>query len=373
VIGDAYRRAGVDVAAGEAAVERIRDAAEATFGPDVLTTLGAFAAGVAIPAGMTDPILVSATDGVGTKTAIATALGRFDTIGMDLVAMCADDVVCLGARPLFFLDYLAVEHLDPEHVRAIVDGVSRGCAEAECSLVGGETAEHPGMLPTGGFDLAGFCVGIAERAELFDRSAVRPGDAIVGIAARGLHSNGFSLVRALVEEHALDLAAPYADLVTRVLGERVAGVADEPLPGASVGDVFLTPTRIYAPHVLALRSHLRRRDLAVRGYAHVTGGGLPGNVPRALPAETAARLDPGRWPVPTILELIGEIGGIDGRELRSVFHGGIGMVAVVERSAVAPAIGFLAERGLPAWLVGEVVVRDGEERYVEGPLSWTGE
>jgi len=374
---ESYRRAGVDVAAGEIAVDRIREGAEATFTAEVLTNLGSFAAGVAIPAGMIDPVLVSATDGVGTKTAIASALGRFDTIGIDLVAMCADDVVCLGARPLFFLDYLAVEHLDPEQVATIVGGVSRGCHEAECSLVGGETAEHPGVLPIGGFDLAGFCVGMAERGDLMGEPAARPGDAIVGMAAHGLHANGFSLVRALLAEHELDLAMPYAELVERVLGPETpsgatgATLADEPGAGASLGDVLLTPTRIYAPHVLALRSHLRARDLALRGFAHITGGGLPGNVPRALPEDAAARLDPARWPEPSFVKLLGAVAGIDGRELRGIFHGGIGMVSVVERSAVRPAIDFLAERGLAAWLVGEVVPPNGDERYVEGPLSWT--
>jgi phosphoribosylformylglycinamidine cyclo-ligase len=377
VIGDAYRRAGVDVEAGAVAVERIREGAEATFGAEVLTSLGSFAAAVAMPAGMGDPVLVSATDGVGTKTAIAQALARYDTIGIDLVAMCADDVVCLGARPLFFLDYLAVEHLDPDQVAAIVGGVSAGCREAECSLIGGETAEHPGVLPIGGFDLAGFCVGIAERADLLAEPSARPGDAIIGIGARGLHSNGYSLVRALVAEHHLDLATPYAELVEREHGSRGAvavtgaGAADQPPDGASLGDALLAPTRIYAPHVLALREHLRGRDLALRGLAHITGGGLSGNVPRALPQDAGARLDPDRWPMPSILAVLGTFGEIDPRELRSTFHGGIGMVAIVEPSAVTPTIELLAERGLPAWLIGEVVSRDGEERYVEGPLSGT--
>jgi phosphoribosylformylglycinamidine cyclo-ligase len=379
VTEDAYRRAGVDVAAAEIAVERIRERAESTFGGEVLTSVGSFAAGVAMPAGTIDPVLVSATDGVGTKTAIATALGRFDTIGIDLVAMCADDVVCLGARPLFFLDYLAVEHLDPDQVATIVGGVSRGCHEAECSLVGGETAEHPGVLPIGGFDLAGFCVGIAERGDLFAEPTARPGDAIVGIAANGLHANGFSLVRMLVADHELDLATPYSDLVEQVLGGapragQAGGTpvpADAARPDATFGEVLLTPTPIYAPHLLALRAHLRSRDLAVRGYAHITGGGLPGNVPRALPDTLAARLDPERWPAPSILSLLAAVGDLEGREMRAVFNGGLGMVAIVEASAAAPAIEFLADRGLAAWLVGEVVPRTDDERYQEGPLSWT--
>ena len=240
----------------------MRRRVEATFGPEVLTGLGSFAAAVALPAGMREPVLVSATDGVGTKTAIAALLGRYDTIGIDLVAMCADDVVCLGARPFFFLDYVAVERLDPAVVAEIVEGVAAGCGMAGCALVGGETAEHPGVMPEDAFDLAGFCVGICERSELFAQPAGRPGDVLVGIAASGLHSNGYSLVRRLIAEHAIDLDR--------------------------MGDGLLTPTRVYAPDVLAMRDYLRGRALAVRGLAHITGGGLPGNLPRALQDGAAA-------------------------------------------------------------------------------------
>ena len=210
VIREAYRDAGVDIAAGEHAVDLMRQRVEATFGPEVLTGLGSFAAAVALPAGMREPVLVSATDGVGTKTAIAALLGRYDTIGIDLVAMCADDVVCLGARPFFFLDYVAVERLDPDQLAALVDGVVAGCRLAGCALIGGETAEHPGVMAAGSFDMAGFCVGIATRADLMGEAQGRPGDALIGIAASGLHSNGFSLVRKIVAENGLDLAAPFA-------------------------------------------------------------------------------------------------------------------------------------------------------------------
>lgn len=368
----AYRRAGVDVVAGERAVEGIRERVEATFGPGTLTRLGAFAAAVALPSGLQEPVLVSATDGVGTKTAIAARLRRYGSIGVDLVAMCADDVACLGAAPLFFLDYVAVEHLDPAEVAELVGGIASGCTEAGCSLVGGETAEHPGLLPADAFDLSGFCVGVVERAELLDGSTARPGDALVGLASSGLHANGFSLVRSLVAEHDLDLGAPYLELVRRTLGEaemeRVT--AEEPDHVlASLGDVLLAPSRIYAPHLRALRGHLLSSGLEVRGYAHVTGGGLPGNVPRALPDRTAARLDPRRWPVPSVMRWLAALGGLDAAELRAIFNGGIGLVAVVEPKAVVPAIEFLAGRSLPAWHVGEVVEASGPTRYEEGPLG----
>jgi phosphoribosylformylglycinamidine cyclo-ligase len=376
VTREAYRRSGVDVAAGEQAVELIRERVEATFGPEVLTGVGGFAAAVAVPAGMRDPVLVSATDGVGTKTAIAARVGRYGTIGIDLVAMCADDVACLGAAPLFFLDYVAVEHLDPDAVAELVTGIAAGCREASCALVGGETAEHPGLLAQVGselgFDLAGFCVGVVEREDLIDRPSGRPGDALIGLEASGLHANGYSLVRSLIAEHDLDLAAPYLEFVRRTLGEqeleRVS--ADDPEHVmASLGDVLLTPTRIYGPHLLALRAGLRARRLAVRGYAHITGGGLPGNMPRVLADGATARLDPTRWPVPAVMRYLAALGGIDPAEMRAIFNGGIGMVAVVEARAAGPAIELLTARGVSAWEIGEVVAASGPERYEEAPLS----
>lgn len=371
---EAYRGSGVDVAAGERAVELIRDSVEGTFGAHVLTGLGGFAAAVAMPAGMTDPVLISATDGVGTKTAIATELGRLDTIGIDLVAMCADDVACLGARPLFFLDYIALEHLQPELVAELVSGISAGCREASCALVGGETAEHPGLLAADGFDLAGFCVGVVERGELLAEPTARPGDALVGIASSGLHANGYSLVRSLVARSRVDLALPYVDFVRLALGPDGAARAVAAEPGsasASLGDVLLTPTRIYSPHLLALREHLAERKLSVRGYAHITGGGLPGNVPRALPEGTSALVDPRRWPLPSIIAALAALAGTELSEARAVFNGGLGMVAVVEPAAVGRAVAFLRSRGLGAWQVGEVIAQQGAERYLEGPLNWS--
>jgi phosphoribosylformylglycinamidine cyclo-ligase len=365
----AYARAGVDVAAGEHAVELIRSSVESTRRPEVLTGLGGFGSAFTIPAGIREPVIVSATDGVGTKTAIAGAVRRFDTIGVDLVAMCADDVVCTGAEPVAFLDYVAVGRLDPFNVAELVAGVADGCRQAGCSLIGGETAEHPGLMEADEFDLAGFCVGVGERSALLDGSAARPGDAIIGLASNGLHANGFSLVRALVAERDLDLSAPYREVLGRSLGDREAtsALASEPDRAlATLGEVLLTPTRIYARDVLAVRASLVAEGHDLRGIAHITGGGLPGNVPRALPEDLGARLDPGAWPMPSVMRLMGALGGLEDDELRATFNGGLGMVLVVPARVARRAVELAADRRLPAWVVGEVRPTDElGSRYVE--------
>jgi len=368
-----YAAAGVDVAAGERAVELMRLAVESTRRPEVVGGLGGFAGAVALPAGHREPLLVSATDGVGTKTAIAAALRRFDTIGIDLVAMCADDVVCSGAAPLLFLDYVAVGRLDPVDVAELVGSVAAGCREAGCALVGGETAEHPGLMEPDEFDLAGFCVGVVERSRLLDGSAVQAGDALVGIASSGLHANGFSLVRALIAEYDLDLAGPYQAQLRRTLGDEAAdaAIALEPEHAlATLGEVLLTPSVIYARAILGLRDALEGAGQALHGVAHVTGGGLPGNVPRALPDGLGARLDPSRWPMPSVMRLVGALGGLADDELRSTFNGGLGMVVVLPRGAVAAGLAHLATAGLRAWHVGEVSSTDELDgrRYAEAPL-----
>jgi phosphoribosylformylglycinamidine cyclo-ligase len=350
---DAYRRAGVDIDAGERAVALMRGAVEATRRPEVLGGLGGFASAVALPAGYKEPILVSSTDGVGTKTAIAMALGRYDTIGHDLVAMCADDLVCAGAEPLFFLDYVAVGRVDPERVATIVASIADGCRVAGCSLIGGETAEHPGLMDADEFDLAGFCVGVAERSRLLDGTAARAGDTIVGIASSGLHSNGYSLARRIVADERLDLGEDYGELVGRILGP---ATAPEPeTAGRTLGEVLLTPTRIYAKAILGLRAALNVAGSDLRGVAHVTGGGLPGNVPRMLPEGLGARLHPDRWPMPSIMALLGALGSLSVAELRSTFNGGLGMVVAVPPEAAEPAVAHLEGSGLRAWVVGEVV------------------
>lgn len=362
---DAYRRAGVDVAAGERAVELMRASVESTRRPEVVGGLGGFAGAVAIPAGLKEPLLVSSTDGVGTKTALAARLGRFDGIGIDLVAMCADDVVCVGAEPLFFLDYLAVGRLVPERVAELVASVAAGCRIAGCALVGGETAEHPGLMAEGDFDVAGCCVGVVERDRVVDGSAVEAGDAIVGIASSGLHANGFSLVRAVIDEARLDLSAPYDEVLNRVLGPAGARarVEVEPeLAASTLGDVLLTPTRIYARDLLGLRA-----VADVRAIAHVTGGGLPGNVPRVLPDGLGARVRPDAWPMPTVMRLVGALAGLDGPEIRATFNGGLGMVVVVPPRDVAASLAALESAGMAAWQVGEVRPVDefGGLHYVE--------
>jgi phosphoribosylformylglycinamidine cyclo-ligase len=368
----AYARSGVDVAAGERAVELMREAVESTRRPEVIGGLGGFGGAISIPDGYRNPVIVSSTDGVGTKTAIAAALRRWDTIGVDLVAMCADDVVCCGAEPLAFLDYIAVGRLEPDAVAGLVGGVAAGCREAGCALVGGETAEHPGLMEAGTFDLAGTCVGIVERDDLLDATTAQAGDAIVGLTASGLHANGFALVRSLVAKWDIPLARPYQEQLRLTLGDvgRDSSIAAEPeFALATVGEVLLTPTRIYARRILAARTAVRAAGHDLRGVAHVTGGGLPGNVPRALPPGLGARLDPWRWPMPSIMGLFGALGGIEDAEMRATFNGGLGMVVVVAPEALPALL-----RELPdAILVGEVARADElDGRYVEGRLqgSW---
>lgn len=342
----AYAQAGVDVAAGDLAVERMRAAVASTRRSEVVGGLGGFGGAIAIPAGYREPLIVSSTDGVGTKTALATALGRWDTIGIDLVAMCADDVVCTGAEPLAFLDYVAVGRLDPDAVAALVGGVAAGCREAGCALVGGETAEHPGLMEPGTFDLAGTCIGIVERSEMLDGTAARAGDLVLGLPSSGLHANGYSLVRALLAQWDIPLDRPYQEQLARTLGdaERDTALAAEPAHAlATLGDVLLAPTRIYARRVLAARAALRQAGHDLRGVAHVTGGGLPGNVPRALPPDLGARVDPARWPMPSVMRLLGALGGIDDEELRATFNGGFGMVLVISPEAVDVAAAALPE------------------------------
>jgi len=363
----------VNVAAGDRAVELMRAAIESTRRPEVIGGVGGFGAAVALPSGYREPILVSSTDGVGTKTAIAVAQRRFDTIGRDLVAMCADDVVCSGASPLFFLDYIAVGRLDPAGVAELVGGIAAGCLEAGCALVGGETAEHPGLMDPDDFDMAGCCIGVVERDRVIDGSHIRPGDAIVGLASSGLHANGFSLVRTLIEKWQLDLARPYQEQLLLSLGDAIAEPAIKAEPAntlATLGEVLLTPSTIYASLILGLRTALEAAGSELRGVAHITGGGLHGNVPRMLPPDLAARLDPSRWPVPSIIRLAAALGGLDDEETRATFNAGLGMVVTVPADAVPITIAGMKAAGVDAWLVGEVVpAAAAGARYVEGRLE----
>jgi phosphoribosylformylglycinamidine cyclo-ligase len=295
----AYLASGVDVTAGQRAVDLMRAHVESTRRPEVVGGLGGFGGAVGIPAGYREPLLVASTDGIGTKTAIAAALGRFDTIGIDLVAMCADDVVCCGAEPLAFLDYVAVGRVVPEWVAELVGSVAAGCREAGCALVGGETAEHPGLMDPDAFDLSGCCIGVVERADVIDGSAAVAGDAILGLAASGLHANGFSLVRALVAEWDLGLADPYQARLRRSLGDAEAEAAVAAAPNeamATLGEVLLTPTRIYA-RLLSARAAVRRRD-DVHGSPTSPAAGCRGTCRARCPRTSrhALTLGSGRCP-----------------------------------------------------------------------------
>ncbi len=366
----AYVRAGVDVAAGDRAVELMRPAIERTRRPELVGGLGGFAGAIAIPQGYREPLLVASTDGIGTKAMLAATTARFDGVGADVVGMCADDVVCSGAEPLAFLDYLSVGRLVPEAVAAIVGSVADACAAIGCALVGGETAEHPGLMEVHEFDLAGCCIGVVERSDLLDGTTARAGDVLLGLAASGLHANGFSLVRALVSQWEIDLQGPYQALLRRTLGTPGADAALAAEPGqemATVADVLLTPTRVYARTVLQVRAALRAAGHDLRGAAHVTGGGLPGNLPRVLPDGLAGRVDVGSWPMPSVMRLMGALGGLDDAELRATFNGGLGMVLVVPPDGVAIARGTLERLGVTAWEVGTVVpvAAAGGARYLE--------
>ncbi|MBA3308347.1 MAG: phosphoribosylformylglycinamidine cyclo-ligase [Chloroflexi bacterium] len=348
---DAYAEAGVDVAAGDRAVELLRQRVGGTS--DLLAGRSGFAAALPLPmpsGSSVESLLVAATDGVGTKTEIARRMGRYDTIGQDLVAMCADDVVCHGARPFAFLDYLALGKVDPERVATIVAGIAHACEAIDCELVGGETAEHPGLMAADAFDLAGFCLGIVERDRLIDGSAAREGDVVVGLASSGLHANGYSLVRSLLADERLGLDGTLWD-------------------GGSVGEALLAPTRLYASHILALLEAAQDGGSRIGGLAHVTGGGLPGNIPRAVPAGLGVSLTPGLWPVPRIVELVAERAGLSGPESRATFNSGIGMAVIVEPDAADATLRFMEARAIEAWRIGRVVPASltGPSRYREHP------
>ena len=329
-MSDAYRRAGVNLGAAAEAVARIREVASGASRPEVAEGIGGFAGVFALDDGR---YLAAATDGVGTKLEIARRAGRLDTVGIDLVAMCADDVVCTGAEPLFFLDYLAAGRVVPEEVAAIVSGVAEGCRLTGCALLGGETAEHPGVMEPGTFDLAGFCVGVVDEASMLGADRVVDGDVLVGLASSGLHSNGYSLVRrALLVDAGYDL--------------------EETLPrlGRPLVDELLEPTRIYAPLVLALA-----RDGLVHAAAHVTGGGLVENVPRILPDGVGAEVVEGTWTVPPVFELIGDAAAASPEDLRTTFNLGIGMVLAVAASDTDAVIAASIEAGVDAVAIGRIV------------------
>ena len=342
-MGTSYESAGVSISAGEEAVERIKDKVRSTFRPEVIGDIGGFGGLFAFAQHRyTHPVLVSSTDGVGTKALVAQAMNRFDTIGVDLVAMCVDDIVCQGAEPLFFLDYIAVGKLDPDHIEQLVEGVSHGCRQAGCALIGGEMAEHPGAMDPGEFDLVGFAVGVAERERLIDGSGVRPGDVVIGLPSPGLRSNGYSLARkVLLEGAGIPLDAP-----------AFAGAHH------SLGEELLAPSVIYAPAIAALQ-----RVVDVRSIAHITGGGLPGNVARALPAEVDVDLDTRGWEVPRIFGEIQRHGEVSDDEMRRVFNLGIGMVVIVAEAEAHQSLDLLRTNGHRAAEIGRVVAGRGQVRF----------
>jgi phosphoribosylformylglycinamidine cyclo-ligase len=331
-VSRAYRRAGVDLEAAGRAIELIGEIAAKATRPEVAAGVGGFAGLFDIGEGR---LLAAAADGVGTKTEIARRAGWVDTVGIDLVAMCANDVACTGAEPLFFLDYVAVARLVPEEVAALVRGMADGCREAGCALLGGETAEHPGVMEEGRFDLAGFCVGVVAEEHLLGPHRVREGDAVVGLASSGLHSNGFSLVR-------------------RALDEAGVGLEDAPPElGRPLVDELLEPTRIYVrPLLEANRAGL------VQAAAHVTGGGVPGNLPRVLPPGLGARLNPGGWQIPPIFRFIQRLAGADEQDIWLTLNMGLGLLLVVRPEVAQTCVSMLRASGVEASVVG--VVQPGE-------------
>ncbi len=333
-----YRDAGVDIDAGDALVERIKPRVRRTMRPEVLGGIGGFGSLVELPLERwRRPVLVAGTDGVGTKLRLAIDTGRHDGIGIDLVAMCANDVVVQGAEPLFFLDYYATGRLDVDVAERVISGIARGCELAGCALVGGETAEMPGMYAADDYDLAGFCVGVVERDRILDGAATRAGDAVIGLASSGPHSNGYSLIRRLV-------ARAGADEATQ-------------LSGARLFDLLLEPTRIYVKPVLALLG-----ELPVRGIAHITGGGLTDNIPRVLPEGLGVRLDPRAWTRGEVWDWIQRTGHIEDAEMHRTFNCGIGMTLQVSPADADRALELLARAGETATVIGEVVAGAGEVR-----------
>ena len=338
-----YAAAGVDISAGEAAVERIKKKVRSTFRPEVISDIGGFGGLFAFdPAKYRNPVLVSSTDGVGTKALVARQAGRLDTIGIDLVAMVVDDIAAQGAEPLFFLDCISVGRLKPAEMETLIGGIVDGCRQAGCALVGGEMAEMPGMLEDGAFDLVGFGVGVVERSRLVTGDDVQPGDRIIGLPSPGLRSNGYSLAR-------------------RVLFDQAGLTLDSPAwpdAGHSLADELLRPSVIYTPALVDLCRHV-----TVRALAHITGGGLPGNIPRVLPDNVDAVIHRGTWDVPEIFYQLRELGPISTEEMTAVFNLGIGMVAVVAPDDVAQTMAILATDGLAPVLIGEIVPGDKQVHF----------
>ncbi len=341
--GTSYKSSGVDIEAGDRFVQKISPMARSTFRPEVLTELGGFSGLFALRAKKyKNPVLVSGTDGVGTKLKVAFMANRHDTVGIDLVAMCVNDIVVSGAEPLFFLDYLACGKLLPKKMLAVVEGISEGCRQAGCALLGGETAEMPSFYPKGEYDLAGFSVGVVEKREIIQGKKIQPKDLLIGLASSGLHSNGYSLVRKVFfEKKGMRLQDRLPDL------------------GRTLGEVLLTPTLIYVKAFLKLKQKVK-----IKGAAHITGGGLSGNIPRVLPKGCAALVRRDQWNVPPIFEILKKSGRIDAEKMYTYFNMGIGMVVVVSPRDLDKALSLLKKLRQEAFVIGEIVRGDQEVRYV---------
>ncbi len=338
-----YKDAGVDVELADRVIGSLADRIKATFKPGVMGGMGGFAAMFRIDTSRYhDPVLVSATDGVGTKLKIAFLTGVHDTVGIDLVAMNVNDVLVTGAAPAFFLDYFATGAIDPETVKAVVSGIARGCEMADCSLVGGETAEMPDFYEPGEYDLAGFCVGIVNEQDILDGSGIAPGDTVLGLASSGVHSNGFSLVRKVLLEHkGYSLESEFADL------------------GHTLGEELLTPTTIYVKPVLDLI-----KSVKVSGMAHITGGGFPGNIPRVLPDSCRVLIRKGSWELPPIFQMLKREAGLNDDEMFRTFNMGVGMVVVVPPDQAHKALDILKARGVESFVLGEVVPRESGDEAI---------
>jgi len=339
-----YRTAGVDVVAGRAFVERIRSGVEATHRPEVIGGLGGFGGLTRLPAGLRKPLLVAGTDGVGTKLELAQAYDGHHNVGIDLVAMCVNDVITSGAEPLLFLDYMATGKLSPEAMAAVVEGIADGCRQSGCSLLGGETAEMPGFYGPGRYDLAGFCVAVVDEDALIDGRNVTPGDAIVAVASSGVHSNGFSLVRRILDANAID--------------------ANSTLPGSAVPLItaLLEPTRLYASLVKQLLQH----EIGIKAMAHITGGGLPENLPRALPKGTRAAVDPGSWQRPTLFSWLQEAGEVPEADLWNTFNLGVGFCLIVAPEALEQTLSQCQLAGHQAWTLGCIEARPEDSEALVG-------
>ncbi len=333
-----YAAAGVNIEAGYEGVRLMKKHVERTFIPGVVSDIGGFG-GLFAPdmKGMREPVLVSGTDGVGTKQRIAQLMDRHDTVGIDCVAMCVNDIVCCGAKPLFFLDYIAIGKNDPEKVASLVSGVAEGCVQAGCALIGGETAEHPGTMQPDDYDLAGFSVGLVDKEKVIDRSKVASGDAVIALASSGLHSNGYSLVRKVFDVENADLGAYIPEL------------------SKTLGDALLTPTRIYVKPVLAAI-----KTAEVHGISHITGGGFYENIPRSVPDGFCAKIDKAAVKIPPIFKLLQEKGNIPERDMFNTFNMGVGMILIVSADTVDKALQTLKAEGEDAWVIGEIMV--GEDK-----------